>query len=592
MSSASADLSNPSMDPNRIVTHQQSSQHHYNPQQHYHYGHPQQHNQMFDQYYQQSQLPGGLGAPLAHDSSISHHSSAPSGNPGHNVTTPPATDEPKSAGQDATPSSPNSNKGAYLNRRRTRATPEQLAILEDTFLKNSSPNSRVREMLAERLDMTERSVQIWFQNRRAKVKMMQKRFGGIPRGAGGYRPPLMMGAYPGDITGMQPHPLKRNHSFGGFGSGSDMVHGDMSMLPHGGFSPFPESSPYLSEEGGLFSSPMTQGRNERFGSGSWSDLGNTLPCNMLAIGSWQRMPVKSDDLSCTFCPETRQMSWLIGENLTKFQIIFPYTAISHLELVVGALAFARLTITLNAPPSFYIQSNPIGGAPQVIDANWVPCSDFTENQQATQCLKHVIKGNAQALQMQVRKLLQHSPELVNISSLHSNPSQQPSNRRSSVGHNMPGMGSVPDVGGVRRMHYGVGMAPESSLGPAPIETATEDSIARSRSYSLPVVPQANNPIGMSHPNNPNNANNLSFDGSMSNFSNPMVDNSSFNPGFLQRGMSMAGSTAQHPFSGLPDLAEESVPTSSIYYQDNVVATPPTNINASQEPSASQPPTAS
>lgn len=60
-------------------------------------------------------------------------------------------------------------------RKRTRATAEQLAVLEDTFAVNVSPNSKLRKQLAEQLSMSERSIQIWFQNRRAKVKHMQKR---------------------------------------------------------------------------------------------------------------------------------------------------------------------------------------------------------------------------------------------------------------------------------------------------------------------------------------------------------------------------------------------------------------------------------
>ncbi|KAI8071776.1 hypothetical protein BC940DRAFT_293697 [Gongronella butleri] len=70
---------------------------------------------------------------------------------------------------DATPT------GANGSRKRTRATPEQLAVLEDTFAANVSPNSKLRKQLSERLQMSERSIQIWFQNRRAKVKHMQKR---------------------------------------------------------------------------------------------------------------------------------------------------------------------------------------------------------------------------------------------------------------------------------------------------------------------------------------------------------------------------------------------------------------------------------
>jgi hypothetical protein len=60
-------------------------------------------------------------------------------------------------------------------RKRTRATADQLSVLEDTFAVNVSPNSKLRKQLAEQLHMSERSIQIWFQNRRAKVKHMQKR---------------------------------------------------------------------------------------------------------------------------------------------------------------------------------------------------------------------------------------------------------------------------------------------------------------------------------------------------------------------------------------------------------------------------------
>ncbi|CEP18304.1 hypothetical protein [Parasitella parasitica] len=60
-------------------------------------------------------------------------------------------------------------------RKRTRTSPEQLAVLEKAFSSNPSPNNRVREQLSHQLGMPERSIQIWFQNRRAKVKNQAKR---------------------------------------------------------------------------------------------------------------------------------------------------------------------------------------------------------------------------------------------------------------------------------------------------------------------------------------------------------------------------------------------------------------------------------
>lgn len=66
-------------------------------------------------------------------------------------------------------------EGADGPKKRNRTTPEQLALLEEVFAKNTTPNAATREALAEKLDMTPRSVQIWFQNRRAKVKLLDRK---------------------------------------------------------------------------------------------------------------------------------------------------------------------------------------------------------------------------------------------------------------------------------------------------------------------------------------------------------------------------------------------------------------------------------
>lgn len=51
------------------------------------------------------------------------------------------------------------------NQKRQRATQDQLMTLENEFNKNPTPRAAVRERIAEEINMTERSVQIWFQNR-------------------------------------------------------------------------------------------------------------------------------------------------------------------------------------------------------------------------------------------------------------------------------------------------------------------------------------------------------------------------------------------------------------------------------------------
>ena len=59
-------------------------------------------------------------------------------------------------------------------RLRFRTTPQQLRILTESFALYPKPDGMMRKQLAEQLQMSERSVQIWFQNKRAKLKTMSK----------------------------------------------------------------------------------------------------------------------------------------------------------------------------------------------------------------------------------------------------------------------------------------------------------------------------------------------------------------------------------------------------------------------------------
>lgn len=63
------------------------------------------------------------------------------------------------------------NEDSNINKKkRQRTSPEQLAILEQIFQTDKMPNQQTRVQLADQLGMSSRRVQIWFQNKRAKVK--------------------------------------------------------------------------------------------------------------------------------------------------------------------------------------------------------------------------------------------------------------------------------------------------------------------------------------------------------------------------------------------------------------------------------------
>lgn len=78
---------------------------------------------------------------------------------------PSGTEQQRGAGRQRSKSGTGHLTMQQLNKKRQRATAEQLVVLEEAFSVNASPNAKMREMIAERIRMTERSVQIWFQNR-------------------------------------------------------------------------------------------------------------------------------------------------------------------------------------------------------------------------------------------------------------------------------------------------------------------------------------------------------------------------------------------------------------------------------------------
>ncbi|KAL6041750.1 Short stature homeobox protein 2 [Balamuthia mandrillaris] len=89
------------------------------------------------------------------------------------TTTPGSASTP--ANQTTSSSSTSTNGGARGKRNapkatRKRKTPEQLAILEREFENNPMPNKDVRDTLSSNLGLSSRQIQIWFQNKRAKVK--------------------------------------------------------------------------------------------------------------------------------------------------------------------------------------------------------------------------------------------------------------------------------------------------------------------------------------------------------------------------------------------------------------------------------------
>ena len=110
------------------------------------------------------------------DSRISKLSHSPS--PTASASTSATTPSNANNAQQGTPSNGSASSNAsrrpprkstltqqQKNQKRQRPTQDQLVTLEVEFNKNATPTAATRERIAQEMNMTERSVQIWFQNR-------------------------------------------------------------------------------------------------------------------------------------------------------------------------------------------------------------------------------------------------------------------------------------------------------------------------------------------------------------------------------------------------------------------------------------------
>jgi len=314
-----------------------------------------------------------------------------------------------------------------IGRKRSRATPEQLAILEATFEKNTSPNSKLREALAEKVHMSERSIQIWFQNRRAKVKNTQKR-----NQQQALQDQLFKNQYyfqyPGSVysgyptygqtiyqPGMPPRIINRSKSID-----ATMFNQSLNPVPEGTIANPAMGRFGLTQAQGVV---PVNGFGARAGLGAQNisvvkqDFGVTalIPSveknyfnftnNALVIGTWRRIAIANDpdSLRCSFSIVDKQIRWLIKEQNIRFKVEFPFSTIGRilLEPLTNNPNLGRLSFTLMKVPTFLMETN----------SGWNLSGDFTENQQASKVFRHILEGDYNHLKLELYTIIRSSSEL-------------------------------------------------------------------------------------------------------------------------------------------------------------------------------------
>ncbi|KAL8998278.1 MAG: hypothetical protein Q9169_002592 [Polycauliona sp. 2 TL-2023] len=260
------------------------------------------------------------------------------------------------------------------NQKRQRATQDQLITLEVEFNKNPTPTAAVRERIAQDISMTERSVQIWFQNRRAKIKLLAKK---------------------------------------SIETGEDCDSIPDSMRAYLAMQDFQNGKPNARDiYGPLGRAPGTMGA---FGGGMLMNADSSSPgkvvihhfsCKSLSIGTWRRVGQNAMDLVVFYAPDKACLTYYINNDSAGYKIEYPFSYIKNITLEnmgpaddLNAMSSKPqgLLVELSRPPNFFMDSSGTGGFHQ--------CGDFTEDQQASHVLIHHLGGHPNTLSGQLAKLV-------------------------------------------------------------------------------------------------------------------------------------------------------------------------------------------
>ncbi|ORE12067.1 homeobox-domain-containing protein [Rhizopus microsporus var. microsporus] len=356
-------------------------------------------------------------------------------------------------------------------KKRARATPDQVSVLEGVFAINISPNSKLRRQLAEQLNMNERSVQIWFQNKRAKIKNLQKK------------------ARLQQDTIYLPSPKTLSSSFM-LSFQKDMP---FQFTAHSQ-QYFPQSnininhaSPYCSSlvnPPGVYSSSNVTPSLHRYNPDNLftnnpsllplSYTSNTnchLSASSLSIGTWHRFGLHASHLTCLYDSGQHSFIWYITDNAYHFKMQIPLASIRLIEFVRNSFSARHTDQTgvyqdqsdvhfhMCQPPLFYMRYLSNKGTNS---DHWIQCSDFTENKQASDHFRHIIKGETEAIRQDILQLCHVHEDVRKLIRIVDNPT--PSGQNISRLDSLPSMPVYPTHGlcPPTPSHYGLPSFPTLS----------------------------------------------------------------------------------------------------------------------------------
>ncbi|KAG0175876.1 hypothetical protein DFQ28_008150 [Apophysomyces sp. BC1034] len=364
------------------------------------------------------------------------------------------------------------------SKKRTRVTPSQLSVLEETFAATATPDSKMRKQLAQKLQMPERSIQIWFQNRRAKKRAQVQMDQASARTQlyqyqqqHGIRHPALIPYYHShqrvaiprarsvdtassyDTLPLPPPPPPPHHMWPG-----PMAPGSYQTLPpppsidNSTMSPSSSLQPEILYSSSSYSSPSVNtfvppsDQNVR----SYLSMQSHTPPSSVTYDVMQSMTgspsveppvlsaidpgiIRQRDEDLYFSVSSLTVGSWYRMKLHTTDLVCLYRPETHafawhisdngycFKMEISIDAVSRIEYVANdamADIHFDISAPPLFYMESVSEKTqelcWVQCSDFTENKQTSRFFRHTIKGVAHHIKQELLALINRFEEIRNL----------------------------------------------------------------------------------------------------------------------------------------------------------------------------------
>ncbi|EEB09782.2 homeobox transcription factor Phx1 [Schizosaccharomyces japonicus yFS275] len=270
-------------------------------------------------------------------------------------------------------------------KKKHKLTPQQSGILTREFEADRHPSMERRKYLAEFCHLPKKTIDVWFQNQRAKLKArtrqeeakVQENFFLNPKLA------IIAGSNFGD---MNKEAATRMVSAPQEASASVQVSGGKILEGDDGLAAF--------------------------------------PCKLLLIGEWKRYQATQDDISCYYSTRKAFIVYILRYREVEYGIKVPFSTIESIHVNMASSIelnpekqkalkqspsqesplWLQLIIHLSVPPQFFA----------TVNFQRQQCMDFTEGQQASRILIHSLYGEFQPTFRVIEDIKERSPELGSV----------------------------------------------------------------------------------------------------------------------------------------------------------------------------------